>query len=235
MTWDEALSKLHQAPHAEFVAERKKLAVGDLKKLAKVGRPPISAWAVNQLWWQARSDFEAMLAAAQKVKGGSLEAVAEHKAALRKLHERAKELLEKEGNAASLSTLARVDTTLSAIAATGFEPDLPGTLSADRDPPGFSGLGVMPAAAPVAPVPAAPKPVLAVVPPPVVDDGAAARRAEEDAAKAAAAIAEAAARKRVLAQAEVEQRQARVTKLEAEVAEARAALEAAKQRLSALG
>lgn len=231
MTWDEALSTLHQAPHGDFVAERKRLS-GALKsggdkdaagRLMKVGRPPISAWAVNQLWWHARAAFEDMLASAKKLKGGALDAMGEHKAALRKLHERAKEILEQEGNAASLGTLARIDTTLSAIAAAqGFDPDLPGTLSEDRDPPGFAALGI---AAVGPPAPAVEKKAEVVAA--VAEAARAAAAAEKEAREKAHALEK--------AEAEVEHHRARVEKLEAELSEAKDALAEAKKRVTDLG
>jgi hypothetical protein len=55
--YEDAVATLYQAPFAEFVAERKRLAA-ELKAsgdkvgaagLAKLSRPPISAWTVNQL------------------------------------------------------------------------------------------------------------------------------------------------------------------------------------------
>jgi hypothetical protein len=163
---DEAVAKLYQAPHGEFVAERKRLA-GELKaagdkdaagRLAKLPRPPISAWAVNQLWWHARPAFEALLESAAKLRDGDLGASAAHRDALSKLRTRAAAILGDAGNAATEATLRRVQTTLSAIAATGgFEPDAPGTLAADRDPPGFETMGIG-AATPPPPPPRAKPP-----------------------------------------------------------------------------
>jgi hypothetical protein len=141
-----ALETLFRAGFADFVAERKRL-VTELKaagekdeaaQLGKLGRPPVSAWAVNQLWWNEREAFEALLAAAAAVKRGEREASKQHRDALSALRQRATTLLQDAGNAASEGTLRRIATTLSAVAATGgFEPDAPGTLTADRDPPRF--------------------------------------------------------------------------------------------------
>jgi flagellar biosynthesis GTPase FlhF len=150
-SYDESVAELYQAPHAAFVTERKRLA-GELKaagdkagatKLGKLPRPPISAWAVNQLWWHARDAFEAMLESAERLREGTLAASGEHREAIAKLRARAASILEDAGNAAAESTLRRVTTTLAAIAATGsFDPDPPGALGADRDPPGFEAIGI---------------------------------------------------------------------------------------------
>jgi hypothetical protein len=152
----DAERELYRAPFDEFVATRDKLT-GELKArgdkaaasaLAKRKRPSISAWAVNQLWWHARADVETLFAIAERVRNGDLAASAAHRDALAKLRTRAAALL---GGSPAESVLRRVATTLSALAANGgFDPDLPGALVADRDPPGFEALAGFAAAAPVA-------------------------------------------------------------------------------------
>lgn len=156
--YDDAVATLHRGSFADFVQERKRLAA-ELKaagekeaaaRLAKLARPPVSAWAVNQLWWREREAFDALIEAAAQVKAGARDASRTHREALAELRERAARLLQEAGNAAAEPTLRRVTTTLSAIAAIGsFDPDPPGALSADRDPPGFEalGFGAMPAKA----------------------------------------------------------------------------------------
>jgi hypothetical protein len=149
--YDEAVAALYQAPHGEFVNERKRLA-GELKtagdkagatKLGKLARPPISAWTVNQLWWHARAAFEALFESAEKLRKGDLSATGEHRDAIAKLRARAQQILTEAEHAATESTLRRITTTLAALAATGgFDPDPEGALSADRDPPGFEAVGI---------------------------------------------------------------------------------------------
>jgi hypothetical protein len=158
--YEDAIATLYRAPFAEFVAERKRLAAalkangepGSAAKLGKLARPPISAWTVNQLWWRERKSFDALLAAAAQVKVGDQGASRAHRDVLGQLRQLAAHILNEAGNAASDTTLRRVTTTLSAIAALGhFDPDPPGALSADRDPPGFEALSFgasPPAAAP---------------------------------------------------------------------------------------
>jgi hypothetical protein len=150
-SYDEAVAALYQAPHGEFVNERKRLA-GELKtagdkagatKLGKLARPPISAWTVNQLWWQARDEFDALFESAEKLRGGDLGATGEHRDAIAKLRTRAQTILAAAEHAATESTLRRVTTTLAALAASGgFDPDPEGALPADRDPPGFEAVGI---------------------------------------------------------------------------------------------
>jgi len=150
LQYDEAVSQLYQAPLAEFVVLRKRLATelkasGDKasgKQLESRGRPSVSAWAVNQLYFRHRQEFERLLDAAQRARSGEREALARHRETLTKLRAHAAELLRGAGNAASEATLQRVTITLSALAAAGsFDPDPPGALVSDRDPPGFEALG----------------------------------------------------------------------------------------------
>jgi hypothetical protein len=132
--YDEAVEELYQAPHEAFVAERKRLsaalkAAGDkagAARLVKLGRPPLSAWAVNQLWWQASELFTRLFAAAGKLRAGDQSAAAERRDALAALKARAASILVQAGHGANEGTLRRVATTLAALAASGgFEPDPP--------------------------------------------------------------------------------------------------------------
>ena len=145
-SYDDAVAALYQSPHEKFVGERKRLSAelkagGDkagAARLAKLPRPSISAWAVNQLWWLARANFDELMAAAELLRGGERQAASAHREALIRLRTRAGTLLGAAGHAATEGTLRRVVTTLSALAATGgFDPDPAGALSVDRDPPGF--------------------------------------------------------------------------------------------------
>ncbi len=149
--FEDAVQELSQVPLPTFVAERKRLADalkagGDAKAAKQVlarKRPTISAWVVNQLYWHARDAFDDLLATAEKIRKGDLKASAAHRDAIAALRARAKRILEDAGHAAPEATLRRVTTTLSAIAvAGGFDPDPPGALAEDRDPPGFAAFGL---------------------------------------------------------------------------------------------
>jgi hypothetical protein len=163
--YDVALTTLYQAPHDGFVAERKRLAA-ELKargqkeaasKLAKLERPPISAWAVNQLYWRERKAFDALLATAESWRQGAAGAAAAHRDTATGLRNKAAKILSEAGHSANEATLRRVSATLSALAAGGgFDPDPPGALRADRDPPGFGALEGA-----VLPSPASPSPTKA--------------------------------------------------------------------------
>ena len=151
MRYDDAVASLYQVPIDRFVAERKRLA-GELKaagdkdgaaRLAKLARPPISAWVVDQLWWQARDAFDALFDTAQRLRDGKLDAMAAHRDAIAKLRAEAAKILTSAEHTANEATLRRVTQTLSALAASGgWDPDPPGALSADREPPGFEAIGI---------------------------------------------------------------------------------------------
>jgi hypothetical protein len=149
--YEDALNELYRAPHDAFVTERARLSAelktgGDktgAARLAKLRRPPLSAWVVNQLWRQAREEFEELFSTAERLRAGDLSASAAHRKAVTGLAGRAGSLLEAAGHAATEATLRRVTATLSALAATGsFDPDPPGALTGDRDPPGFGASGM---------------------------------------------------------------------------------------------
>jgi hypothetical protein len=149
--YDDAVSELYQAPHEAFVGERGRLAAelkaqGDKAgsaRLAKLRRPPLSAWAVNQLWWQAREAFDELFETAERLRTGDLSASAAHRKALSALAGRADSVLETAGHPATEATLRKLTATLSALAASGsFDPDPPGALTSDRDPPGFGAAGM---------------------------------------------------------------------------------------------
>src|SRR5262245_31978327 len=147
----QGLETLYKAPLAEFISERKRLAAelraaGDedaAQELSRRRRPTASAWAVNQLYWQARDAFDALLAAGARLRKGDLGETSAYRTALGELRKRAAAVLEGASHSASATTLSRVTGTLAALAAAGsFDPDPPGALSADREPPGFDTPGM---------------------------------------------------------------------------------------------
>jgi hypothetical protein len=149
--YDDAVIALYRAPLDTFVAERKRLA-SELKaggdkagatRLAGLGRPPISAWTVNQLWWEARDAFDELFAAGERLRAGDLAGTSAHREAMTKLRARAESLLGAAGHATTEAMLRRIMTDLSALAAVGsFDPDPPGALAGDREPPGFDVIGM---------------------------------------------------------------------------------------------
>jgi hypothetical protein len=166
--YDDAVIALHRAPLGQFVAERKRLAAelkaggdkAEAARLAGLARPPLSAWTVNQLWWEARDAFDALIAAGERLRSGDLSASQEHRDALAEMRVQAEKVLTAGGHAPAEATIRRIMTNLSAIAAVGsFDPDPQGALADDRAPPGFDIVGmVAPEAGGKAGGSAAPKP-----------------------------------------------------------------------------
>ncbi len=163
---NDEVDELYQLPLAEFTGARNELAArlkqsgrtNDASLVKTLQKPPVSAWAVNQLYWHHRDEFDALLAAGKRVHKASLAGkVAElrgsleaRREALSHLADLASSLLSEAGHNPSLDTIRRITTTLEALSAQPSNLDGPtlGRLSQDVDPPGFESLvGFMPGAA----------------------------------------------------------------------------------------
>jgi hypothetical protein len=145
-SYEEAVEALYRAAPDGFVAERKRLSAelksaGDkagAQKLGALEKPSISVWVVNQLYREQRERFDELLEVAAKLRGGDLSVAGEHREALAEMRRLAGARLRDAGHSANEATLRKVSASLAAIAAAGgFDPDPPGALRADRDPPGF--------------------------------------------------------------------------------------------------
>jgi hypothetical protein len=181
---DAALAALYQLPLEQFVATRDQLArrlraTGDratARQVAALRRPPVSAWAVNQLAHVAPNAVAELLEVGAALRQAQQEALAGQpgaarqlrtatthlRAAITRLSQRAETLLVRSGHAASDATLTRLAATLQA-AATGDAATraalVQGRLPGDLDPAGFGlELGAAPAepASPAGVVPEAP-------------------------------------------------------------------------------
>jgi hypothetical protein len=172
------INRLYQRPLDEFVAARKDLAArlteaGNREAADRVRalkKPPLSAWIINQLYWQSSEAFDRLLDAGDRLRaiqremleGKPATALAEATGA----RERAVEALLKEaariaraaGVAFTQATRQRTISTLEAIASHGRSPDRPdvGRLDADVDPPGLSLLSALAASAASLPTPKPP-------------------------------------------------------------------------------
>jgi hypothetical protein len=168
---DAAQAALYQLPLEQFVATRDQLArrlraAGDratAREVAALRRPPVSAWAANQLAHAAPHALEELLEAGAVLRQAQQEALAGQpgaarqlrtatahlRAAITRLSQRAETMLVRAGHAASDATLTRLAATLQA-AATGDEATraalAQGRLQGDLDPAGFGlDLGSAPA------------------------------------------------------------------------------------------
>jgi hypothetical protein len=183
MDIDTEIAHLYGLPLGEFVDARNQLAArlrpidrkaaAEVKKLAK---PSISAWAVNQAYWNAREEFETMLDAGDELRAlqtralggerptGVQAAMAAQRSALLQVVKQATRALAQAGYGSSNAVLRRVVTTLEALASYGRAGSAPrpGRLSADVPAPGFdalaglAGLDALAATAPGQPAATAP-------------------------------------------------------------------------------
>lgn len=152
---DDDIDELFKGPLTEFIVARKALAAR-LKKngfaseaewVKALAKPSISAWAVNQLYWRHRAEFDELIATGQRFRkaqtSGKMpnmrEALDARREALSHLSDLAGAILHNAGNNPSLDTLRRISTTLEALSAYASQSDgpTPGRLTQDIDPPGF--------------------------------------------------------------------------------------------------
>lgn len=155
---NDEVDELYQLPLAEFTGARNALAArlkqngraNDASLVKALQKPPISAWAVNQLFWNHREEFDELLAAGKRVHKASLGGKAAElrgsldarRESLAHLSDLAASLLSEAGHNPSLDTIRRITTTLEAVSAQAPSADGPtlGRLSQDVDPPGFESL-----------------------------------------------------------------------------------------------
>jgi len=154
-----AIDELFQLPLDEFTAARNALARGAGKAGAEIRaltKPPLAAWAVNQLYWQDRHYYDDLIRAAIEMRkthkaviegrrGDLRTAGREHDVALEAAVKRTLALLEASGNPVTDATRQSIINTLRALPAS----DPPGRLTRTLAPGGFEMLaGVSAAPAP---------------------------------------------------------------------------------------
>jgi len=153
------IDELYKLPLAEFTAARNALA-GRLKKaglrddsdrVKLLGKPSVSAWAANQLYWKHRDSFDHLMTAAERVgqahasqvsgkPADTRGALTARREALSNLSRLADKLLRDSGHNPSPDTLRRITTTLEGLSSQSPETHHLGRLAEDVDPPGFESL-----------------------------------------------------------------------------------------------
>src|SRR5215831_3302075 len=70
MSRDAEIDRLYQLPLDEFTSARNALAKGgkDTAAIRALAKPPVAAWAVNQLYWQDRRAWDALVDAADNLR-----------------------------------------------------------------------------------------------------------------------------------------------------------------------
>ena len=152
---DEQIDRLYQLPLDEFTAARNALAreAGrDGAAIKQLSKPPLAAWAVNQLYWDRRPEYQSLVDAAERMRKthkaviegrrGDLRAAGrEHELALEKALKATVELLTGRGQQVTDAVRHAVLNTLRALPA----DETPGRLSRALAPGGFEMLaGVIP-------------------------------------------------------------------------------------------
>jgi hypothetical protein len=133
-----------------------KKAGGDPDPVKGLAKPSVSAWAVNQLFWRHRPEFDRLMAAGERFRDAQAAQLAGRNADLRApldarrealsaLTRLAASLLQHAGSPASPDMMRRVTTTLEALAVYGRHDGAPpaGRLHDDVDPPGFEALSAL--------------------------------------------------------------------------------------------
>jgi hypothetical protein len=165
--FEDDVDELYRLPLVEFTAARNTLAAmlkkagrGDEKaeadRVKGLVKPSISAWAVNQLYWNHRDALDRLIATGERFRQAQASRLARKLAdmrgaldarreALSHLSDLATALLRNAGHNPTPETIHRITTTLEAMSAYATLPDAsrPGRLTHDVDPPGFESLAAL--------------------------------------------------------------------------------------------
>lgn len=158
---DDDIDALFTLPLAEFTGARNTLAArlkkegrrDDAERVKLLGKPSISAWTVNQLYWNHRKAFDQLIATGKRFRparatsnvAGMRDSLDARREALSQLSELATGVLQDAGHNPTLETMRRINTTLEALSAYALLPDgpMPGRLTQDVDPPSFESLALL--------------------------------------------------------------------------------------------
>ncbi len=160
---EEEIDGLFTLPLAEFTSERNRLAArlkkegraDDAERVKLLSKPSVSAWAVNQLYWDHRDAFDELIVASKHFRpastrlagrvAGMRDSLDARREALTNLSQLAADILTEAGHSPSPDTMRRVLTTLEALSAYALLPDgpAPGRLTNDVDPPSFESLALL--------------------------------------------------------------------------------------------
>jgi hypothetical protein len=175
-TLDADIDALFVLPLEQFTAARNALATrlkkggraNEAETVKALAKPPVSAWAVNQLYFRHRAAFEQLMAAGKQLLEAQTAKLAGRQADLRALLDARREalselsqlagvLLQEGGHSPTPDKMRRIAATLAAISANPNIPGdvRPGRLVGDVDPPGFELFAALPGRGGLAETPAA--------------------------------------------------------------------------------
>ena len=176
---EDEIDRLYQLPLDEFTAARNALAKSAKRPTIKdLEKPNIAAWAVNQLYWRHRAEYDRLVKAGERLRTAHRQLLSGkssdirdtekgHREALRAASDRIKSVLSDSGHPASDQTMNAVQETLAALPSS----ESPGRLTKPLKPMGFealAGVSISPST----------RPALHIVPPAKHDGG---RRTPRDA------------------------------------------------------
>ncbi len=130
MSLDQEIDQLYQLAPDAFTAARnelvKLLPAKDKPAVKALQKPTVPAWAVNQLYWQRRSAFKALVDAAERLRTAHAQQLAgrhpdiagaerEHRDALKAAADEIREILKDAGEPASPQTMNAVTETLQGL------------------------------------------------------------------------------------------------------------------------
>lgn len=160
MSIESRIDELYKLPLPEFTAARnalaKTLAGDEAKRVKALEKPTVVPWAINQLFWQARSSYDRVMKtgealrtaqiAALKGRAGDVRQASEaHRKAVGEAVQQATTLAAPHGSHPAADQLARM---LEAMSLTAARPSNAGRLTELVQPSGFEALaGVTPAGA----------------------------------------------------------------------------------------
>jgi hypothetical protein len=162
---EDEIDALFTLPLAEFTGARNTLAArlkkerraDDADRVKLLGKPSVSAWTVNQLYWEHRDAFDELIATGRRLRpvqksrlagkaaADMRDSLDARREALTHLSDLAEELLRDAGHNPTLDTMRRIVATLEAMSAYALLPDgpTPGRLTHDVDPPSFESLALL--------------------------------------------------------------------------------------------
>src|SRR3954470_257468 len=158
---DDKIDELYQQPLADFISARnalaKTLSGADAQRVKALPKPTVVAWAANQVYWQARAAYDALMTSGERVRKAQIAALQgkaadirganeEHRRAVSAAVAEAERLASSAGSKPSPDALTR---TFEAMSLTPHPPDPPGRLTELLQPgTGFEALaGITPVGA----------------------------------------------------------------------------------------
>ena len=160
---EDEIDALFRLPLTEFTGARNTLAArlkkegraDDADRVKLLGKPSVSAWAVNHLFWEHRDEFDELIAASKQFRpassrlagrvAGMRDSLDARRESLTQLSDLAEKLLRDSGHNPTPDMMRRIVTTLEALSAYALLPDgpTPGRLTQDVDPPSFESLALL--------------------------------------------------------------------------------------------